>query len=79
MEMKPLHKGRTVNEPWLAQLFSAKAAKRGGIIRRAVADVEREVGRDRLAMEVRRRGYHMVECGGQMVVFCNRGHVRIIV
>ncbi len=41
---------------WIAQIFSARIAAEGGIVRRKVTDVERLIGRDRFAHEVRRRG-----------------------
>jgi hypothetical protein len=66
------------NEAWLRRLFAAKAARNGGVLRRAVRDVEREVGRDALAAEVRARGFHLIECGGQFVIICNPGHMRVI-
>jgi hypothetical protein len=56
---------------WIVQLFRAKAAAEGGILRRKVADVERLVGRRRFLFEVKRRGYHAVENAGQFVIFCN--------
>lgn len=60
-------------ETWLFSLFASKAAIEGGVVRRAVRDVDRLVGRDRLVAEVRRRGYHMIENSGQFVIFCNNG------
>lgn len=80
MEMSPIPALRRA-EPgaaWVAQLFEAKSALRGGVVRRAVHDVEREVGREIFAREVRRRGYHLVECGGQFIVICNPGQLRVI-
>lgn len=65
-------------EKWIATIFSAKAVANGGVVRRAVAWVEREVGRERMVAEVRRRGYHMIESGGQFIVICNGGGVRVI-
>ncbi len=65
-------------EPWIALVFSAKAAARGGVVRRSAAWVEREVGRDRFVAEVRRRGYHLVETGGQLIVICNSGGLKVI-
>jgi hypothetical protein len=45
-----------VNETtWIEELFAAKAVQKVGIVRRAVRDVEREIGRERLVTEVRRR------------------------
>lgn len=66
------------NPNWLAAVFNAKACQRGGILRRAVQDVHREVGRDAFIAEVRDRGWHLIETGGQYIVFCNQGEFRII-
>ena len=65
------------NPPWLAAVFGAKATQRGGILRRAVRDVDREVGRDAFISEVQRRKWHLIEIGGQYVVFCNSGEFRL--
>lgn len=59
-------------------MFSAKAAKSGGVIRRNIAWIEREVGRELFEDEVRRRGYHLIEAGNQLVVICNRQDLRLI-
>ena len=44
---------------WIIQMFSARAAAEGGMIRRQVADVERLVGRERFLFEVRKRGVRL--------------------
>ena len=64
---------------WILQVFSARAAAEGGMIRRRVADVERLVGRDRFLSEVRRRGFRAVENSGQFIVFCNQEPVKILI
>lgn len=64
---------------WIIQLFSARAAAEGGILRRSVEDVERLVGRQRFYFEVRRRGFRAVENAGQFVIFCNRDAISIVV
>ena len=69
---------RTTPESWIDQIFSAKAVSRGGVVRRSVRIVEREIGRDRFYEEVDRRGFHLIECGGQFVVICNSGRIRLI-
>ncbi len=66
------------NLAWLSRVFDAKSVDRGGIVRRAVRDVDREVGRDLFVAEVRRRGFHLLECGGQFIVICNAGKVQLI-
>lgn len=63
---------------WIVQLFSARVAAGGGIVRRQVKDVERLVGRDRFLREVRRRGYRVVENAGHFVIFCNSEPVRLL-
>lgn len=63
---------------WLLQLFSAKTAREGGIVRRRIRDVERIVGRANFERELRRRGYHAVENAGQYVIFCNAEAVRVL-
>jgi hypothetical protein len=63
---------------WLRQLFSAQAARDGGVVRRSVRDVERIVGRIAFEQELRRRGFCAVENAGQFVIFCNRAPIRLI-
>ena len=65
-------------DAWIARLFDAKTAGRGGVVRRSVISVEREIGRAALVNEVTRRGFHLIECGGQFIVICNTGHLKII-
>lgn len=72
----PVH---THPEDWIAHVFSAKAAQRGGVIRRSVTWVRNEIGEARFVEEVRLRGFHLLECGGQFVVVCSRAPIRRIV
>ena len=65
-------------EVWMLQMFSAKSAREGGIIRRQIRDVEMIIGRDRFERELRRRGYHAVENAGHVVIFCNNDQVRVL-
>ena len=66
------------NPAWCAAVFGARAAARGGVLRRAVRDVEHEIGRDAFLREVRRRGFHLIECGGQFIVICNEGQMKVL-
>ncbi|ARU02617.1 hypothetical protein [Yoonia vestfoldensis] len=63
------------NPSWCARIFDAKSARRGGIVRRAVRDVDREIGRAAFVAEVTRRGFQLIECGGQYIVICNAGQL----
>ena len=65
-------------EVWMQQIFDAKAARQGGVVRRKLRDVERNVGREVFVREVRRRGYHAVENAGQVVIFCNNAPIRVL-
>jgi hypothetical protein len=68
---------RTLSDPWLAGVFSAKAAASGGVIRRNRHWVENEIGRDRFMAEVRARGFHLLETGNQFIVICHPGHIHL--
>ena len=61
---------------WLAQMFSSAEARRGGVVKRRIRDVERLVGREAFAREVARRGFQAVENGRHFVVFCNGAPIR---
>jgi hypothetical protein len=66
-------------DQWLAQIFASDEARRGGVVKRQVRDVERLVGRAAFAAEVRRRGCQAVENGRHFVIFCNRDAIRRVV
>ena len=65
-------------EKWLADIFSSQAAQTGGVVRRSVRDVNRRIGRELFELEVRRRGFHLLECGGQYVIVCTRAAMRLV-
>ena len=65
-------------ERWLTQMFQARAAAEGGVIRRRISDVDRLIGRQRFLAEIRRRGFRVVRNAGQYVVFCNREPVELL-
>jgi hypothetical protein len=63
---------------WADKIFNAKAVASRGVVRRAIRDIHREVGRDAFELEVRRRGYHLIECETQYIVICNPGRIHVI-
>lgn len=69
--MSFMHLPPNTADQWFRNLFSAKAALDGGVVRRKIRDMERVVGRDRFKAEVARRGFSAVENGDQVIVFCN--------
>lgn len=73
----PLHQ-RSINRGWGRRIFNCKAAQSGGIVRRAIRDVEREIGSETLIAAVRARGFHLIECGDQYLIICNSGGIRVL-
>ena len=69
---------QTTPDGWIAEVFGAKSVARGGVIRRDLRWIDREIGRDRFLAEVRARGFHLIETGGQWIVICNTGFLRVI-
>ena len=65
-------------EGWIDEIFSAKAVARGGVIRRDLRWIDREVGRERFMAEVRTRGFHLIESGDQWVVICHSRFFRVV-
>ncbi|MBA4350198.1 MAG: N-(5'-phosphoribosyl)anthranilate isomerase [Rhodobacter sp.] len=65
------------SETWITLIFSAKAAV-GHVIRRNVAWIDREVGRDRFIAEVRQRGFHLLQTADQFIVVCHSGPVHLL-
>jgi hypothetical protein len=66
------------DQAWINVIFGSRAARSGGVVRRSIKWVEREIGRGQLIAEVRRRGFHMVEAGGQYVIYCNSGYSKLV-
>jgi hypothetical protein len=67
---------------WIQQIFKAKAAKRGGTLRRKVTSVQKYASFGDLKAEVLNRGFHLIRVGdkidGQYVILCNKGNVKLI-
>jgi hypothetical protein len=64
-------------DAWIKLIFSAQAAK-GGVVRRSIAWIDREVGRERFFDEVRRRGFHLLASSSQFIVVCNRDPIQVL-
>jgi len=69
---------RTSPDSWIDQIFSTKAARRGAVVRRSIAWVDREVGRARFIAEIRSRGFHLVRTADQFIVICHDGPIDIL-
>jgi len=69
---------RPIGQDWLDQVFAAKAAHQGGVVRRKIRDVAREIGVERFELEVRRRGFHLLRCDEHFIVICNNKPISIV-
>lgn len=69
---------RPRNMEWLAQVFSARSVQRGGVLKRQIGDVEREIGADLLELEVRRRGIHLIRTRTHFLIVCDSGPIHVI-
>jgi hypothetical protein len=67
MSMLPDH---LTPEMWLEQALSSGEARKGGVVKRQIRDVERLVGRDAFLAEVERRGFQVVQNNRHFVIFC---------
>ena len=76
--MEQIATRRQKSDDWIDHLFSAKAVQKGGVVRRSVDWVTREVGTEKLELEVRRRHFRMVRAGGQFIIICSQDPVQII-
>ena len=65
-------------EHWITHVFSAKAAREGGVVRRKIRNIERYVGLEEFLVELDRRGFAAVENAGQLIIFCNQEPVRVM-
>jgi hypothetical protein len=55
----------------LQEWFGSDLARRGGVIRQKRENVDKLIGMRHVIREARNRGWHVIENGGYVVVFCN--------
>lgn len=63
---------------WLDSVFHCRATTTGGVIRRQVMDVEREVGHHAFAAEVRRRGFRLLRTRHHYLIVCDPGPIELL-
>lgn len=62
---------------YINNMFSAQAARTGGIVRRKVQHVEKCASLSFLLREVEARGFHLIQTGDQYIVICNPGAFKL--
>lgn len=74
-----MYMSRLRNSPqgWLDLIFSAKSTQNGGVVRRNITWIEKEVGRPAFEQAVRDRGFHLIESGHQLIVICHAGDIKL--
>jgi len=63
--------------PWTRKWFSANQANNGGIIRRNRKNVEKYSNLNVVIAEAKKRGWHVIETGNQIVLLCHEGELVI--
>ena len=63
---------------WIRDIFRAGAVNKGGIVRRSRKTVRKNGGYKALLREVKRRKFHLIRTGGQYVIVCNKGQVKML-
>ena len=59
------------SDVWVEQVFASLEARKGGVVKRQIRDVERLAGREAFLREVENRGFQAVQNGRHFVIFCN--------
>ena len=62
---------------WVNQIFKAGQANKGGVVRRERYYVDQYASMVELITECRKRGFHLIETGDQVVILCNEGAIQI--
>jgi hypothetical protein len=65
-------------QEWTLKVFETKGEGEGGIVRRSVQDVQKNGSLGALKREAVKRGFHIIRAGDQLLVFCNKGDLRIL-
>jgi hypothetical protein len=65
-----------IPELWMRDILASRDARRGGVIKRQVRDVERIVGRAVFLTEIERRGWQALENGRHFIICCNAESIR---
>jgi len=63
---------------WVDQIFSARQAREGGMVRRALYDVNRLGAYEEIVERARAEDWHVVEIGDQLAVLCHPGQIQLV-
>lgn len=77
--LRHAEKSRPYGQLWLDQVFDCRATEVGGVIRRQVRDVEREVGMQALVTEARRRNFRLIRTHAHVIIVCDHGPIELMV
>jgi len=66
------------SNPSIERIFNSIQAQNGGVVRRDANSVRRFASIADLETAVRIRGFHLIRNGNQLVIFCNKADLQII-
>ncbi len=58
-------------------MFQSAQAAQGGVVRRDRRNVQKFASLAEVISEAKKRGFHVIETGGQIVVLCHKGSIII--
>lgn len=64
---------------WIDQVFKAGAVAKGNVVSRKKTNVDKYASMKELTKEVKKKKFHLIETGDQIIVICNKGDVKIVV
>lgn len=70
---------KTATDTAVNHIFNCAEARRGGVIKRRIRDVERIAGREAFINAAKSHGFQVVENGRHYVIFCNDEPVHALV
>lgn len=69
---------KPLGHDWLTQIFQCQAAHTGGVIRRRVIDVDREVGIPAFLAEIEKRGFRLIRTQQHFIIVCDNGPIEVV-
>lgn len=62
---------------WIEQLFQAAQVANGGVVRRSRDTVDEYASLEEVIAEAKKKKWHVIETGGQVLVLCHQGSLVI--
>lgn len=64
---------------WIERIFESRIVLEGGPVRRHIANIEKNGGGlQNLLDAAKKRHFHVIQIGDQIVILCNPGEMRVL-